>query len=189
MSKHWNQHTGDDQLVYGLPKHMVGISTNQSLKKQEDDSNKKPGKVTIWTVHPKAKACEKCKAMEGIKYTEKPERPHPNCKCDIRKHEYTPGKKRISGILEGGFGSGTVEIFSGRSYVDVTVTNIGESQLPGVFIKTNHAGSQQAHLFGTGSSHSFSFNIFTDAMLNWSVMLEIKGASHAVLEYVIEYEQ
>ena len=100
MSKHWDQHIGDDQLVYGMPKHMVGVSTNESLKKRKKGSKKKPEKVTIWTVHPKAKACEKCKAMEGIKYTEEPERPHPNCKCDIRKHEYTPGKNVFMAFLK-----------------------------------------------------------------------------------------
>lgn len=127
--------------------------------------------------------------MSASTYTEKPERPHPNCQCDITRHEYTPGKKRIYGILEGGFGTGKVITFAGRGYVDVVVTNIGESQLPGIFIQTNHAGSNQAQIVGSGNSVSFDFNVFTDAMLRWSVTLEIKGVAHAALEYVIEYEQ
>ena len=26
MKKQWTQHIGDDQLVYGMPKHMVGVA-------------------------------------------------------------------------------------------------------------------------------------------------------------------
>ncbi len=38
-----------------------------------------PGKNLFRTVHPKPGACEKCKEMEGIKFKEEPQRPHPNC--------------------------------------------------------------------------------------------------------------
>lgn len=33
MTNDWVQHIGDDQLVYGMPKRMVGVSTQESLAK------------------------------------------------------------------------------------------------------------------------------------------------------------
>ncbi len=42
---------------------------------------------SYWTVHPKSAACDKCQAMGSLKFAEKPERPHLNCKCEMRQHE------------------------------------------------------------------------------------------------------
>ena len=85
MNEKLYQHIGDDQLVYGMPKHMVG-SVSLSSGKTEDETAGNNSR-TYWTVHPKSKACDKCQAMAGIKFSEKPERPHPNCKCEMREHE------------------------------------------------------------------------------------------------------
>lgn len=87
MNEKLYQHIGDDQLVYGMPKHMVGsVSLSSGKTKDETAGN---NSRTYWTVHPKSKACDKCQAMAGIKFSEKPERPHPNCKCEMREHKVT----------------------------------------------------------------------------------------------------
>ena len=100
MTKRFVQHLGDDQLVYGMPKHMVGVSTKESLARwqekwareaaeKEQEAEPERGKH-YWTVHPKPDACDVCKGMEGIVFTEEPERPHPNCRCRIEKHDKPP---------------------------------------------------------------------------------------------------
>lgn len=82
MTNDWVQHIGDDQLVYGMPKHMSAVAGSGKM------GNSAAGLTRpYWTVHPKAKACDKCQAMAGIKFADKPERPHPNCKCEMRRHE------------------------------------------------------------------------------------------------------
>jgi len=99
MGKHWNEHIGDDQLICGMPKHMSSVGAKkQGFGSIPGDPPNKTSKITYWTVHPKADACEKCKAMEGIKFNKKPDRPHPNCKCEIREHERLP-QKRSFGVL------------------------------------------------------------------------------------------
>lgn len=86
MAKRTGRHIGDAQLVHGMPKHMVGsVSTGNSSKSKS--SGVEGESKSYWTVHPKPAACDKCQAMGGIKFAEKPERPHPNCKCEMKKHE------------------------------------------------------------------------------------------------------
>lgn len=92
MTKSWVQHIGDDQLVYGLPKHMVGAARLSSGSAPQRDA---AGAETspYWTVHPKSTACERCKAMAGIMFAQEPERPHPNCTCEIRQQEGVPDEQ------------------------------------------------------------------------------------------------
>ena len=51
-------------------------------------------KPDIWMVTPEEGACEKCKSFAKKLFFEKPQRPHPNCKCKIQR--ILP--KRMSGI-------------------------------------------------------------------------------------------
>ena len=91
MAEKWVQHIGDDQLVHGMPKHM-SAAAGESASEIESE------KSYYWTVHPKPEACDKCKAMAGIKYRQEPQRPHPNCKCEIKKHYIGVD---IMGLLQG----------------------------------------------------------------------------------------
>lgn len=191
MKKQWNQHIGDDQLIQGMPKHMVGVSTVESSSKRFDPipgdpsynpPSEKPDKVTFWTVHPKPKACDKCQEMEGIKYWEKPERPHPNCKCDIRKHEYKPGKRTIVGT----FTERSTESFAGLGSIDIELTNLGVALAPAVRITTNLDGDQGSHV-PLGIPQHFDFNIFIDTHVNWEIDFEVH-AEGTRIQYVIEYE-
>ena len=42
-------------------------------------------KPDIWIVTPEEGACEKCKSFAKKLFFEKPQRPHPNCKCKIQR--------------------------------------------------------------------------------------------------------
>ena len=80
MAKRSGQRIGADQLVYGMPKHMVGVSTKESLarftktqaegERRKESPPKDPEGNFYWTVHPKPKACDKCKALEGKEFME-----------------------------------------------------------------------------------------------------------------------
>ncbi len=77
MAKRNAQHTGDDQLVYGMPKHMVGTSGGNVVA--DEDVN------IYWQYQPKSHACEKCQAMKVVLLKEKPGPVHPNCKCEVKE--------------------------------------------------------------------------------------------------------
>ncbi|WP_285907427.1 polymorphic toxin type 44 domain-containing protein [Pseudodesulfovibrio pelocollis] len=76
MSEKWVQHLGDDQLVGGMPKHMVGVAGGKSTE---------GGPQTYWRYKPKPQACGKCQAMKDVWFKEKPGPVHPNCKCEIEE--------------------------------------------------------------------------------------------------------
>ena len=86
MNGHWNQHIGDDQLVYGIPKHMSAVAGSGK-------------EATYWRYHPKPQACDKCQAMKGLWFDENPEPVHPNCKCEIEEFRAVKVTGRADGVL------------------------------------------------------------------------------------------
>lgn len=187
MAKNATRRIGDDQLVYGMPKRMSAVAAGSSPG--DPPYNPKPEKsekVTIWTVHPRPKACEICKKMEGIKFKEEPERPHPNCNCEIKKHEYKPGKRYISGTLLS-YGDTAVRQFFGLGYVDVRVSSRVGALLPGVKVHSNFTGWKQS-LVPPGATISFDLNTLTDTQVFWSIKLISDAADNSPLYYEIEYE-
>ncbi len=78
-------YAGGDSDVYGYclddPVNLVDPQGLEAEKADDDEL------AYCWTVTPKSGACENCQAMQGIKFMEEPERPHPNCKCKIERHE------------------------------------------------------------------------------------------------------
>jgi len=193
MKKQWAQHIGDDQLVYGMPKHMVGVSGGNTQKnrpvpgdppyRQPSESN---GKTTYRTVQPKAKACDKCQAMAGKKFMEKPEPPHPNCKCDIRQHEHIPQKRYLSEFIEGYEGN-AVQQFFGLGLVKVRIKHITGALASGVEVYSNLDGIRSSHTLT--KDVSFTFSTLTDTPVLWSIQIVQKGADNTVVQYWIEYEE
>lgn len=43
-----------------------------------------PHDKKYWTFLPKPTACAKCQAMKDLYFEDEPERPHPNCKCELK---------------------------------------------------------------------------------------------------------
>lgn len=123
--------------------------------------------------------------MEGIKFKEEPERPHPNCKCEIRKNEATPEKRYFSGLLSG-YEDNAVYQFRGLDTVVVAVTHVTGALASGVQIFSNRDGSRQSHTLG--GSVSFEFYTATDVPVLWSIHLIQKGADNTMVRYDVEYE-
>ncbi|WP_338669199.1 hypothetical protein [Pseudodesulfovibrio methanolicus] len=89
MAQHGTGRIGENQLVYGMPKHMSARATGEGLDRYMMDQ-KAQGNVegdSYWTVHPAPGACEKCRAMALEIYLEEPERPHPHCGCEYKRHD------------------------------------------------------------------------------------------------------
>lgn len=91
MAEKWVQHIGDDQLVYGMPKHMSAVAGSGSTADGE--------LATYWRYHPKPQACDKCQALKGLWFEKNPGPVHPNCKCEIEKFEAIKVTGRADGIL------------------------------------------------------------------------------------------
>ena len=109
MKEQWMQHIGDDQLVNGMPKHMVGVAANMEQKKSgpvpgDPPYRTRPKKAetgTFWTVHPKDKACDKCKAMAGIQFEEEPERPHPTASARFGSTDRSEDSIILTAVFKG----------------------------------------------------------------------------------------
>ena len=189
MTKNWVQHIGDDQLVYGMPKRMVGVSTQESLakfKKAEADYER-VNKVKIhnddayyWTVHPKPKACEKCQDMAGKKFMKKPDRPHPNCKCEFKKH---PKIVSIYGSLNGYDDRATESFVAGNS-IEIEVRNVWLG-LPGVYVyKDGTCVWSTGHLV-TGKTYSKTLYKDGEYPVDWEVKIWSRGADNCRVDYFI----
>jgi hypothetical protein len=61
----------------------LAAGPDRAAPRQQDD------RKTYWYVTPKPTACDKCLAMAGKLYPAEPERPHPNCKCEILSRKLT----------------------------------------------------------------------------------------------------
>lgn len=85
--------------------------------------------------------------MKGIKFKEKPDRPHPNCKCEIREHKHLPQKRYLSGFIEG-FEGNAVEQFFGLGLVKVRIRHITGALASGVHVYSNFDGVRQSHTLG-----------------------------------------
>lgn len=94
MSESPNHRLGDDQLVYGMSKHMSARATGKYEKHAGPD-----GLKTYWRFHPKPKACEKCQTMKGLWFEENPGPVHPNCKCEIEEFQAVKVTGRSDAII------------------------------------------------------------------------------------------
>lgn len=66
-------------MVYGMPKHMVGVS-----KTEGGSSSENIRKRTVYILRAKPGACGLCQAINGVPYDNTPVT-HPNCKCTVGK--------------------------------------------------------------------------------------------------------
>lgn len=192
MARRNVQHIGDDQLVYGMPKRMVGVSTQESLAKlkkaeadyesNRDNPPKDPKGDYYWTVHPKPKACEKCKALEGKEFMEKPERPHPNCKCEIKKHPLRRAKRYINGYLS----DHAWHLFTGGKQIDISFDGVSGGPLAGAHVQSNYGHSQQVACM-PHSSNATTLTVDQTPPVPWRITLMAVG-NNTGINYTITYE-
>ena len=167
MSERFHQHTGDDQLVYGMPKHMEGTA-------------RRTGK-NWWHYVPKPNACEKCQAMKGRVFEEYPGPVHPNCKCEIR-HVSVPDV-HIGGTLQG-FEDSNTERFYGGQKIIVEVRNLGPV-LAGAKIWVDQSTWKETGHMQPGRLDVFEFTKFGEIPVPWEVTLFYVGADNCTVHYLI----
>jgi len=175
MVKSSMRHIGDDQLVYGLPKHMVG---------QAGRSPKDPKGDYYWTVHPKPNACEKCNALKGLEFMEESERPHPNCKCEIKKHSLRREKRYINGSLTGY----SRESFVGGSQIEILFKGVSGGVTSGLHLLSNQGHSQQIACMPF-SSNSILLTASQEPPVNWTIDMIAAGSDNIMINYTIVYAE
>ena len=108
-------------------------------------------KPDIWIVTPEEGACEKCKSFAKKLFFEKPQRPHPNCKCKIQRilPEKTAQKALIKNTpivtdLLRGDTSPLFLFFSATSVINVHIKNLNPVRCADVNIDSyNELGKNQ----------------------------------------------
>lgn len=180
--------TGDDQLVYGMTKHMSGISPNEVFGKiitaNGGGNWSADGRLrAYWTVHPEPGACPACRAMEGLQYLEEPRRPHPNCKCEIRRRDMPV--VNIFGTLHG-FDDHELHHFSASQKITVTVINQGPFPAGArILVDRNWEHVKETGPLGIWKSGSFEFTKFGELPLYWQVELFYDFGDYSTISYNI----
>ena len=137
-------------------------------------------KLNSGKLSPNEGACEKCQAMgEGVHW-EKPERPHPNCKCEIKPESIRVGK---FGKLEGWRDTAS-ETFTAGQGINVTIKNMGLG-LGGVHVTVDGTEYKSTGHMRSGSSQTFHFSKFGEIPLTWHVELMSDGADECMFHYQI----
>lgn len=159
-------------MVYGLPKHMSSVA-GESPQSGE-------AKGYYWTIHPKPKACDKCKAMAAWKYPQEPKRPHPNCKCEIKKHYI--GVNIVGTVA--GHGSRDTKTFNAGQKITVEVRNLGPFGAGARIQVDGEVWKNTGHMV-PGTSQTFEFTKFGEIPLPWKVMIMYDGADSSTVQYFI----
>ncbi|NDV27516.1 hypothetical protein [Desulfovibrio sp. JC010] len=147
---------------------------------------------TYWTVHPKSKACIKCKEMTGYRHNEEPERPHPNCKCEIRKHtskkkpkddarskEYT-----INGSVSSQTSFWAKKFIAGQS-LQIKVRNMGPSVLGGVDISVDGSSAINPAHIPIGTSKTYRISQFGKVPVTWDLEIKPAGVDNCFFTFEI----
>ncbi|MGE4503803.1 MAG: hypothetical protein AB7D51_00520 [Desulfovibrionaceae bacterium] len=158
-------------------------------KERDKEQNGGLGKV-YWTVHPKPEACDKCQALKGIRFQEKPQRPHPNCKCEIRRSDSSAKDDRSTGVhvikqgtLEG-FEAHEDLYFGGGQVIYITIENKGK-HVAGVHIIVDEAREASTGHLIPGSSDTFRFDKFGELPVPWHVRMMVLGGDNTWFSYEI----
>ena len=136
-----------------------------------------------WTIHPKPDACDKCKALEGREFMEEPERPHPNCKCEIKKHPLRRPKRYINGSVTGH----EWVSFSGGRQVDISFHGISGGLASGIHLVSSQGHSEQiACMPGTSNATTLVAN--QAPPVPWRITLVATGSDNVMIDYTVVYE-
>lgn len=169
MRKNWNQHVGDDQLVYGLPKHMEAVAGN--------------GDSTYWEIVPGKNACRTCKLMRGKRFAYKPGPVHPNCNCEMRRVAQPEWQPRVVdfGSLQGDgdryFGS----CLAGQK-ITITFLNLGPFPA-GVGMRVDQTVEQLTGQLLPGLPKAFEITKFGDTPMTWEFSLIYLGLDGSTIGF------
>lgn len=171
MRKNWNQPEGDDQLIHGLPKHMVAVAKN--------------GNNTYLQIVPGKNACATCRAMRGMRFDRKPVPVHPNCTCEVR--QVAPPERQPGVVAFGrlqGYEDTAFENFSAGQKITITFLNLGPFPA-GVEMRIDQTTRQSTGFLLPGLPASFSFYKFGEPPLSWDVLLANQGLDGSTIRYEI----
>ena len=190
MTKDFLRQHDDEQLIFGLPKHMMASSstlypstnsTGRGYEKQNASNGQSISSGGVyWTVHPGPDACDRCKALAGIEFREEPERPHPNCRCKIIKHA---DPVNITGQLEGHESYSTIDFYADQKiYVTIRCAGLFGG---GVHITVDDNVTRSTGKMCLGDSISFEFTKFGELPVPWRVSFLCVGDDTALMQYQI----
>lgn len=134
-------------------------------------------------MHPKPKACEKCLVLEGEQFTEEPSRPHPNCRCEIKKHSLRKQKKHINGSLS----IHEWHRFKGGRHVQIKLRGVWGGLTTGVWIEVN-GKSEKNVACPPGISHTIDLTTDETVPVLWKIRLIAHGSDNVRVDYEIVYE-
>lgn len=158
---------GEDQLIFGLPKHMEAVAGG--------------GNTTYWEIVPGRNACFTCQAMRGKRFAFKPDPVHPNCTCEVRRVDQT--RVIASGMLQGHEDTAFESFLAGQK-ITVTIHNLGPF-LAGARIRVDQDEWRATRHLLPGFSESFEFSIFGEPPIYWKVFLASVAADNSTLLYFI----
>lgn len=171
MSENWNQHIGDDQLIYGLPKHMEAVAGQD--------------KNAYWEIVPSANACATCHTMRGLRFPKYPGPVHPNCNCEIVQVAPPERQKRVVafGRLQG-YEDRAAEQFLAGQAITVELHNLGPSPAA-VWIMVDQTKWDPTRYFLPGERLFVDYSKFGDTPMTWEVIIHYLGLDASTIDYRI----
>lgn len=171
MSNEGIQHIGDDQTIFGLPKHMEAVAGN--------------GENTYWEIVPGKDACATCRSLRGMRFERNPVPVHPNCACEVIR---VPPPERQKGVVAFGRLQGhderAAEQFLAGQTITVELHNLGP--LPAaVWIMVDQMKWKPTRYFLAGERLFLDFSKFGDTPMTWEVTLHYLGLDGSAVDFRI----
>lgn len=171
MHENGDQHVGDDQLIFGLPKHMAAVAGD--------------GKTDYLEIVPGKNACATCKTMGGMRFDRKPIPVHPNCTCEVRR---VGQKERQPGVIDYGSLQGDGEryftSFLAGQKITITFLNLGPFPA-GVGMRVDQTVEQLTGQLLPGLPKAFEFAKFGDAPMTWELILIYLGLDGSTIGFEV----
>lgn len=173
-----------------MPNSHQAMTTKEFVSKEVFKSHNSPQRDTrtrrndlqteYWKVIPNMGACEACQAMgEGVHW-EKPERPHPNCKCEIKPDSI---QVNVFNTLKGWRNTASEQFTAGQS-INVTIFSMGLS-LSGVRVTVDGLIKRCTGHMTPGASETYNFSKFGEIPLTWRVELMTDVGDNCMFKYHI----
>lgn len=171
MSGNSNQHIGDDQLVYGLPKHMEAVAGD--------------GKNTYWEIVPGENACATCRALRGMRFAKNPGPVHPHCTCEVIRVAPPERQKGVVafGRLQGDGDFGFANFEAGQK-ITVTFLNLGPFPA-GVAMRVDHSELILTGQLSPGRRTPLEFSKFGEVPLSWNLLLIYQGLDGSTIDFEV----
>ena len=134
----------------------------------------------VWKVEPSPNACPTCLEFSRKTYAEKPNPPHPNCKCHISKQEkkkryYVIGRRPLDGL-----GSVSTTKLDWIKKWDKNTYKSGKGGLPALLPEHRRKISADAVVLSTGTFLILKATILAFSAMITSGLIE-KGTFHRIL--------